>query len=314
MERARRHLNNMKNLLKFTSFALIACSFVLASCGDDNDEPTPAPTPDAGEESTVVNPSNVFSHGVPAQVGDLIITKNAKGLVTKIVDGDEVTMFSYQGAAKDKSRADVKIPTDYDMTFVVKSDDPGDTEVFTFYIKLNEQGFIEYAYEMATEVGEEPAVDEWWFRYNPTGQMIEMKRSEGDNEVTKITYNVDGDITDVTESNDIDGANKDKITIFYTDETHETPIVNKSGIMLYDYSLCIDMDEMAPAYFAGLLGKGTTHLPLTAEEKSKEGPDHTAITNYIFSWELNANEMPVKFTSIQKSESGEEKDEIYLKW
>lgn len=309
----------MKMFFKFPSIALIGCSLMFASCGDDNDEPTPNPTPDPDpvEDTTPVNPANVFANGVPTQVGDLIITKNAKGLVTKIVDGDDVTTFNYEGSAKAKSRDVVNIPTNYDMTFVVRSDDPDDTEVFTFYITLTDEGFIKYAYEVNTEEGEEPAVDEWWFTYNNLGQMIEMKRSEGDNEVTTITYNADGDITHVSVSDDIDGVN-DNTTIAYTDATHSTPILNKSGIMLYDYSLRIDMDEMAPAYFAGLLGKGTAHLPLSAVEKSKDtsynGEATIATTNYTFTWEFNSSEMPVKFTSIATSIHGVETSVIDLKW
>lgn len=288
---------------------------MIISCSDDKDEPTPdpTPTPTPGEEVTVVDPAKVFTQGIPTQVGDLVITKNEKGLVMKIVDGVEVTTFSYEGAGKSKSRDVVSIPAEYDMTFVVKSEDPDDdNETFTFYIRLNDQGFIAYAYEVNTEDGKDPAVDEWWFKYNDNGQMVEMKRSEGDNEVTTITYDADGDITHVSVKDDIDGL-KDNTTISYTDATHSSPIVNKSGIMLYDYSFRIDMDEMAPAYFAGLLGKGTRHLPLAAQEKYS-AKDHTSTSNYVFSWDLNADGMPVKFTSVQKYDWGDETDVIDLKW
>ena len=165
---------------------------------------------------------------------------------------------------------------------------------------------------MNTEDGEEPAVDEWWFKYNELGQMIEMKRSEGDNEVTTITYNAEGDITTVKVKDDVDGE-KETTTILYTDATHSSPIVNKSGVMLYDYSLRIDMDEMAPAYFAGLLGKGTVHLPLSAKSIYSTADD-SSTSDYTFSWELNSSDLPIKFTSVQKYEWGEETDVIDFKW
>lgn len=305
----------MKEYLKISSLVFIAGSLMLASCNDDKDEPNaePNPEPNPGVEAVKVDPKTVFTQGVPSQVGELVITTDADGLVTKIVDGDEVTTFDYNGASRAMSRAAVNIPSDYDMTFVVKSEDPDDNnEVFTFYVKLTDQGFIEYAYEVNTEDGEEPAVDEWWFKYNELGQMIEMKRSEGDNEVTTITYNAEGDITTVKVKDDVDGE-KETTTILYTDATHSSPIVNKSGVMLYDYSLRIDMDEMAPAYFAGLLGKGTVHLPLSAKSIYSTADD-SSTSDYTFSWELNSSDMPIKFTSVQKYEWGEETDVIDFKW
>lgn len=301
----------MKEYFRFSSFALIAGSLMFASCSDNKEEPIPTPEP--GKETVKVDPKTVFTQGIPSQVGDLVITTNADGLVSEIVDGDVVTTFDYTGASKTKSRDAVNIPSDYDMTFVVKSEDPDDNnEAFTYYVKLTDQGFIEYAYEVNTEDGKAPAVDEWWFKYNELGQMIEMKRSEGDNEVTTITYNSDGDITTVKVKDDIDGE-KETTTILYTDASHTSPVSNKSGIMLYDYSLHIDMDEMAPAYFAGLLGKGTAHLPLSAKSVYATA-DHSSTSTYTFSWELNASDMPTKFTSVQHYEWGDETDVIDLKW
>ena len=101
---------------------------MLASCNDDKDEPNaePNPEPNPGVEAVKVDPKTVFTQGVPSQVGELVITTDADGLVTKIVDGDEVTTFDYNGASRAMSRAAVNIPSDYDMTFVVKSEDPDD--------------------------------------------------------------------------------------------------------------------------------------------------------------------------------------------
>lgn len=300
---------SMSKFFKFWGVAMIAAlPLTIVSCSDDDkDEPNPNPNP--GTEVSV-NPTNVFSQGVPSQVGDLIITKNADGLVTKIVDEDEVTTFDYTSAPKAKSRATVNIPTDYDMTMNVEWGN--DKDGVDFYIKLNKQGFIEYAYEVDEDEYDGVQTNEWWFKYNADGQLIEMKRSEGDNEVTTMTYNADGDITTVKVKDDKDGE-KEITTILYTDATHSAPIVNKSGIMLYDHSLRIDMDEMAPAYFAGLLGKATAHLPLSAKSVYST-PDYSDTSNYTFTWELNAAEMPIKFTSVQKYEWGDETDVIDLKW
>ena len=296
---------------KFFHFALAAALTVgFASCSDDNDEPNPNPNP--GNESVAVNPSTVFTAGVPSQVGDALISKNAEGLVTKIVDGDQTTTFNYTPV---KSRAAVNIPADYDMTMNVEwgTDEDG----VDFYIKLNKQGYIEYAYEVDEDKTEGDTAEEWWFKYDDNGRMIEMKRTEGDNEITTVTYNADGDITEVKVSDDESPEGKMQCTITYTNATNATAIANKSGIMLYDESFCIDMDEMAPAYFAGLLGKGTAHLPLGATETNNEGSKEI----YTFEWTLNTNQMPIRFKAsyisyapwYDKPYSGED-EPVVFKW
>lgn len=283
---------------------IAAMAFAVSSCSDDNDEPNPNP----GDETVTVNPTNVFPQGAPSQVGDYVITKNADGLVSKIVDGDEVTTFNYTPVS---SRAAVTIPSDYDMTMNVQwGSDPDGVD---FYIKLNNQGFIEYAYEVDQDPDHGDTAEEWWFKYNDDGQLIEMKRTEGDNEVTTITYNATGDITTVKVRDDEDGE-KEIITILYTDANQSTSIVNKSGIMLYDAVYRIDMDEMAPAYYAGLLGKGTTNLPLSAKDVHTSS-DYSSTTDYTFDWTLDNANMPIKLTRTEIDSYGhEDKRIINLKW
>ncbi|MBD5296768.1 MAG: DUF4595 domain-containing protein [Bacteroides sp.] len=271
--------------IKFLPVALAAAlTLGFTSCSDDNDEPNAAP----GNETSTVNPSTVFTAGVPSQVGDAVITKNAEGLVTKIVDGDQIVTFDYAPA---KSRAEVNIPTDYDMTMKVEWGN--DEDGVDFYIKLNKEGFVEYAYEVDESKIDGDTAEEWWFEYDSAGRMVKMKRTEGDDEVTTVTYNSAGDIVDVKVSDNEYPNGKMQCTIAYTNEANATAIVNKSGIMLYDASFCIDMDEMAPAYFAGLLGKGTAHLPLGASETNIED----CKTEYTFVWTLNSNQMPIRFNS-----------------
>lgn len=296
----------MNKLIKLISLGFVAFSLVMTSCGDDNDEPNPNPNPNPGEEATgAVNPSTVFANGVPAQVGDYVITKNSDGLVTRIVDGDEVTIFDY-APVKSKSRAATR-PADYDMTMNV--DWGNDKDGVDFYIRLNAQGYIEYAFEEDEDENDGITYNEWWFKYNADGQLIEMKRTEGDNEVTTINYNADGDITGISLKDDVD-IQKMTATVGYTDATHATPILNKSGIMLYDDSFRIDMDEMAPAYYAGLLGKGTKHLPLTNKEVS-----YGETCDYTFAWEFNSSDMPVKFTSTYTGQWGSHTEEpVALRW
>ena len=77
--------------------------------------------------------------------------------------------------------------------------------------------------------------------------------------------------------------------------------------MFYDKTLGIDMDEMWFAYYAGLLGKATKHLPLKLTYESDSYED---ITN--FAWTLNANGFPT-LLSIQ-SEHSSTNNNISIIW
>lgn len=286
----------MNKLIKLASLGFAALAVSMSSCSDDDNNGLTVPTDN-------VNPDKVFTQGVPDQVGNMAISTNSKGLVTKIVKYEsgvayKTITFDYTPSA---SRA-VSIPSSYDMTMNVEWD--GDPDGVDFYIRLNSQGYIEYAYEVDADKDYDDTAEEWWFKYNAQGQLIEMKRTEGDNEVTTINYNADGDITTVTMKDD-DGPQM-TTTFAYTDATHTTPILNKGGIMLYDDSFRIDMDEMAPAYYAGLLGKATKNLPLSAREVSDGYTD-----NYTFSWKLNSNGLPDSFTSTEGDYTD---DPVIFKW
>lgn len=299
---------------------LTAMSMTVVSCSDDNnDEPTPDPTPDTPTEVTA-DPTNVFTQGVPSQVGDYNITLNAQGQVAKIVEDDMTVTFDYTKAGA-ASRAGINIPADYDMTMKVEWG--GSPDGVMFYIQLNEQGFVKYAYEVDKNEDYETGgwveeADEWWFTYNAEGQLITMKRSEGDNEVTTMTY-VNGDITSVKTTDDYStGNDDDSFVISYTGEG-QAAIENKGGIMLYDEILGIDMDEMAPAYYAGILGKATVHLPLSAVEtwtntyvdENGQTVTENYTANYKYSWTLNAAGLP---TQLVVSDDSWSDDPIDFKW
>ena len=104
------------------------------------------------------------------------------------------------------------------------------------------------------------SVDTWTFGYTSEGNLNYMKRSEGGNEITTVKYK-DGDITEVTMKSDEDGEEME-VHIFYTSDDVQTAIENKGCLMFFDTTFSIDVDEMAFAYWAGLLGKATKHLPV----------------------------------------------------
>ena len=58
--------------------------------------------------------------------------------------------------------------------------------------------------------------------------------------------------------------------------------------MLFDTTFDIDMDEMRYAYYAGLLGKATKHLPLSS---SREGDEE------FFDWSFNTDGFPTSLSA-----------------
>ena len=99
----------MKKFRNYLPVAFAAMALIATSCDDKND-------PGQESESATVNPSQVFTQGVPTQVGDYVITTDASGKVAKIVNDDEIITFDYNPKA---TRA-VSVPADYDMTMNVE--------------------------------------------------------------------------------------------------------------------------------------------------------------------------------------------------
>lgn len=272
--------------LKLGAIAMIAVAGCMgfASCSDDDkDEPN-----GGGEnEGMVINPSKVFTAGVPKQVGTMSVVTDAKGLVSSMSsakDGVKI-VFSYPGM----SRAD-----SFDV--VMDVDDEGDKT--TFSLLLNEMGFAKYCKQIESD-GD---VEEWWFEYNSDGQLTKMKRSEGDNEVHEITYE-NGNISKVAEIHEDHDGDNDWVINYGS-----SMIENKGCIMLFDETFGIDMDEMKYAYFAGLLGKATQNLPV-------ERYDNLYGDKGTYTWTLNADGLPVKLVSVDTGNGWtEEPQTMEFKW
>lgn len=272
------------------SFCVVAAGS-LAACSEEDDSDVTPVEPGSTTEY-------VFPEGVPAQVGDAKITTNSDGQVTEIVDGDEVVTFKYGSFSRAK---------EFNAMMLVRDANYPEDDV-DFYLQINEQGFITYALEVYADA--EDADDEWWFGYNADGQLNYMKRSEGDNEVTLITY-VNGDITKVGVTDD-ENPKASESVIEYTlaADTTSVAIPNKGGIMEFDWTFGIDMDEMGVAYYAGLLGCSTKNLPVKRTDKDADGT-----TSYeTYEWQLNARQLPVKLISTYHYDNWTSKDEKEFKW
>ena len=258
--------------------ALLAC-VGMVSCGDD-------------ESFIVGKPSNIFSNVSPKIVGKYSIYYDEQGRVSMVTERGE---YTFRKAFFDYSPAD----RDCDVRIDITEENYG--EMISLHVSLNKNGYAEYVSEI-----EDNRIDEdWKFEYNSNGQLIKMVRSEGGSETTTVTYQ-DGDITKVVQESKFDDCSTSS-TIEYGTEKIE----NKGGVMLFDEMLCIDMDEMGFAYFAGLLGKPTSHLPQSNKSIDYSSGGYKITTYKSFSWSLDANRLPVSVLIEEKYDNTTAKTKTY---
>lgn len=264
----------MKKSIRLVLFVITLGCSALISCGNDNKtiEPDKPTTP------TEVNPLNVFTGGVPLSYGEYNILKNVKGQVSAIQanNGDEKITFEYMESTSNNANTP-------NVVMTLESKD----EKLVLNLFLNKEGFVKHCDETEYHRDDLSQKETWDFTYNNNGQLLTMFRSEG-NERTTIKYEA-GNIVSTTEKA-VNGTRNKTHKVYYTSQSVPSPIVNKGCIMLFDTTLGIDMDEMQYAYFAGLLGKATTHLPVRLVDN--KGEDES------FAWHLNASGYP---TSMVRS-------------
>lgn len=264
---------------KYFYLGMMAASlFCLSSCGDD-DAPEISTDQNSGqkEEATSIGIKNVFEEGLPAQSSNYEkIEMDENGRVTMIKGHGETAIFNYSDATRASDP--------YDVMITIKEDT---TVTSVLYCQINKEGFI---YEVLQKYSDGDT-DTWRFEYE-NKYLTKMVRSEGDNEVTTITYNADHDITKVTIEDD--DKNHSEYTIFYTDSTTAEPIANKACFMLFDDTYQVDMDEMYYAYFAGLLGKATAHLPIGYVSNRTDKYQKSL----SFKWTINVKGLPTKLVAI----------------
>ena len=247
--------------------ALLAC-VGMVSCGDD-------------DTFIVGKPSNIFSNVSPKIVGKYSIYYDEQGRVSMVTERGE---YTFRKAFFDYSPAD----RDCDVRIDITEENYG--EMISLHVSLNKNGYAEYVSEI-----EDNRIDQdWKFEYNSNGQLIKMVRSEGGSETTTVTYQ-EGDITKVERKSKFNDSGTNS-TIEYGTEKIE----NKGSVMLFDEMLCIDMDEMGFAYFAGLLGKPTSHLPQSNKSIDYSSGGYKITTYKSFSWSLDANRLPVSVLIEEK--------------
>lgn len=287
-------------------FRMLAASMLSAAlclgftaCSDDDENENGE---GGGSTVTVVKPSEVFKGGLPKSAAGMSISQNKEGLVTSIIgeDGEKV-VFEY-------FFAETKADATKDRAKITVTDDEGD--VTELNLQLNSNGYVEYCNSIDHAGTSDASEFTWEMKYDADGHLIEMRRSEGGGELTKITYK-DGDAVktstsymgggDMNGDGVLDGNDEweDGAIIDYTTGEIATPIDNKGCLMMFDELLDVDMDEMIYAYYGGMLGKATKHLPLAMRDA-----DDTSVELSNYKWTLNSDGYP---TQLLIKDEGDEK-------
>lgn len=222
--------------------------------------------------------SRIFTTGMPKVVNGYTIARNEQGQVylMKKSRGRDKVIFEYKAANLAKSNAP-------DVVMTVTDDD--DKKVYNLF--LNNNGYIRHCDEIEYERGESPKRQVWDFEYNAAGQLSKVVSSEDGYETTTITYR-DGNIVRTSVVSGMSGIEKDRHDIFYTSNTVATPILNKGNVMFFDDTFDIDIEELQYAYYAGLLGKATKHLPVRSIDEKNEVS--------TFRWTLDSNGYPTSLS------------------
>lgn len=276
----------MKKLSNFVWLLAIAlgAAIALTACSKNSDGP------DGGEDKgkVEVNPTKVFVNGMPKIVDGSVFTRDFKGRLSSIYNKEENVLIAFAYTSSILGTKDVP-------NVVMTVTDADERTVYNLF--LNKDGFVKYCDEIDyEEKGNTPKTTTWNFEYNSDGQLIKAVQSkDGVKTSSTIAYN-DGDAVETVTMSEKDGKETDHYRIYYTSKKVTSPIENRGCIMSFDVALGLDLDHLQIAYFAGMLGKATKHLPIYNMDKDND--------KTTFDWILNDNGFPTKI--VVKDDGGRE--------
>ena len=280
----------MKKLSNFVWLLAIAlgAAIALTACSKNSDGP------DGGEDKgkVEVNPTKVFVNGMPKIVDGSVFTRDFKGRLSSIYNREENVLIAFAYTSSILGTKDVP-------NVVMTVTDADERTVYNLF--LNKDGFVKYCDEIDYEKkGNTPKTTTWNFEYNSDGQLIKAVQSkDGVKTSSTIAYN-DGDAVETVTMSEKDGKETDHYRIYYTSKKVTSPIENRGCIMSFDVALGLDLDHLQIAYFAGMLGKATKHLPIYNMDKDND--------KTTFDWTLNGNGFPTKI--VVKDDEGREESNI----
>lgn len=246
--------------------------------------------------------------------------------ISSMEAGDEVSQFEYEDGARLKSvtrtgsngmevatctfdySSEKYNGTDYDV--MMKYTEGG--TITNIYLQVDETGFACAAYACSNSGNGSNAV-EYKMRYDKDGHLVHFASSDS-RLWYDIVYDGTGDISTVKKISDTprqpSGEIKEEYVFEYTTPWDMSLIDNVGCDMQYMNNFGIDLGLMAPAYYAGLLGKATAHLPRMI---IRDGSQPTEII-----WDLDNDTYP--FSSYKKTVGKHEvsgngdRNSIIYKW
>ena len=282
----------MKKLSNFVWLLAIAlgAAIALTACSKNSDGP------DGGEDKgkVEVNPTKVFVNGMPKIVDGSVFTRDFKGRLSSIYNREENVLIAFAYTSSILGTKDVP-------NVVMTVTDADERTVYNLF--LNKDGFVKYCDEIDyEEKGNNPKTTTWNFEYNSDGQLIKaVQTKDGVKTSSTIAYN-DGDAVETVTMSEKDGKETDHYRIYYTSKKVTLPIENRGCIMSFDVALGLDLDHLHGAYYAGMLGKATKHLPIYNMDKDND--------KTTFDWTFNNNGFPTKI--VVKSD--DEREESNIVW
>lgn len=280
----------MKKLSNFVWLLAIAlgAAIALTACSKNSDGP------DGGEDKgkVEVNPTKVFVNGMPKIVDGSVFTRDFKGRLSSIYNKEENVLIAFAYTSSILGTKDVP-------NVVMTVTDADERTVYNLF--LNKDGFVKYCDEIDYEKkGNTPKTTTWNFEYNSDGQLIKAVQSkDGVKTSSTIAYN-DGDAVETVTMSEKDGKETDHYRIYYTSKKVTLPIENRGCIMSFDVALGLDLDHLHGAYYAGMLGKATKHLPIYNMDKDND--------KTTFDWIFNDNGFPTKI--VVKDDEGRAESNI----
>lgn len=268
----------------FLATAVLGIAASLTSCGKTIEDSH------ASHEPTMSGTSKVFPHGIPKIIASDTIHTDANGRVTAIRSEKTIITFEYPAPATSQPHI-VMMKVKGRVLNEGYEEDEEDEE---YKLYLNQDGFIDRGEVKVTGGGRE-SIDSIQMSYDESGHLIRAIMESGEK-----TWNwkyINGDIVEVTRlDRDPDGIDLRRWSIDYTSASVSTPIENKGHLMFYDHVIPADFDHLSYAYYAGLLGRATRHLPIHSKEFDDDGLEQ-------YSWILNADNLPTSLTTRYTSDN-----------
>lgn len=269
----------MKAIKYLTLFPVITLciTIVFFACSEDDNKDKDT------INNGIIDPTTVFTGKRVRSIDGSLMVYDQNGLLTQISNTEEAVTFNYM---TDTQSADPHVR----MT-ITYPQYPQDGSLYIDMV-IGKNGYVKSAIETYEKNSD---IDTWTFNYNNEGYLSYMKRSEGGNEVTNITYE-NGNIVKVTMISETDDSPLNAHISY-----DPMPIENKGCIMLFDTTFGIDMDEMKYAYWGGLLGKATRNLPTSFNDSDEIR---------TFAWELSDEGYPLSM----KYKEGEYSRQYTFNW